>query len=165
MKVKLGELLNCSLTRTFEDGTKEFRGLAKILASDIHIKIQHRLFEPTEVLDVQVKRFQELNKKLIEKLGEDEYKQELDDNGEPKLDDNGEPVMVKTGNKMIKNNNLVIYNEEIKQLLEEEIEIHMEPISIEDLGDIKVTRDDLIMIKPFIKELNKENKPDLKVIK
>ena len=150
MKVKLGELINCSGSRRTEDGGIAVVGLSKILLQDLPFKIQYRFIRLLEAADSELKRFQTLQRKMFDKWGELEKVPVLNEDGTPKIDENNEPVMKDTGNMHIKPENFQEYNKEINELLNEEVEVWYEPIPIEELDDVKLNKMDYDMIKPFL---------------
>jgi hypothetical protein len=125
IKIKLGEIINI------------IESLNNILIKEIPIKTAYMLSKLAQKIEPELKNFQNSNNKLIEKYGQrDENNEIINNNGiVPIILDKKED-----------------YKKEIEELLNIEIDIDFEPMSIKSLGDIKIAPKDLFVLDRFIKE-------------
>ena len=68
-----------------------------------------------------------------------------------KKDDKGEPIIV-DNSYSIDQERVAEFNTEINKLLNTTVTIDMDPISMDDLGDIEFTPGDIMLLEKFIEE-------------
>lgn len=107
------------------------RSLQKIVNKELPVKISFRLCRFLRETTKEMEQLEKSRVKLVEKYAA------------PKKE--GEEIQVSDENKSK-------FQEEFSDLLKEEVEIEFEPISIEDLGDISLSTNDLIPMQKIFKD-------------
>ena len=126
IKVRLREII---------DSTDVLRKLAgESLRGRTAFQISKLLKKLEEELDL----FNKTRVEIIKKYGE------KDDNGELKTDDNGNVKIVEES--------ASVFNQEMLDLLNQEIEINANPIALDDLENINFTPAEITILIPFIQE-------------
>lgn len=107
-------------------------GLNKIIEKELPVLIAYRLGKMAKVIKSELLHMDEIRSRLIQQLGE---------------------LMPNTeGRWRVKPENTAAFEEEMGKLLKEEVELDCEPISVLQLGDIKVTPLDLAHLDFIITE-------------
>ena len=108
------------------------RSLNKLTNKELPIKVSFRLFKFLKDSSVAMESLEKTRIKLVEKFAEE----------------------AKEGEEMkVADSNREKFQEEFSVLLQEETEVEFDPISIDDLGDITISTNDLIpMQKLFIEK-------------
>jgi uncharacterized lipoprotein YehR (DUF1307 family) len=111
------------------------RSLPKLAEKELSIRVAYRLSKLLKECAEEMETLEKLRVKLVEK-----YAKKSEDNEEP--------------NKEIKvaDENIEKFQIEFASLLNEEVDIDFEPISMQDLGDIQMTTNDLLNLSKIIKE-------------
>lgn len=81
--------------------------------------------------------FNQSRTELIQKYGE--------------KDENGELKVTEEGNYTVSKDNIAEFNTSFQELLDTEIEINAEPVSMDDLGDVDFTPNEVLNLEAFIK--------------
>ena len=81
--------------------------------------------------------FNQSRTELIQKYGE--------------KDENGELKVTEEGNYTVSKDNIAEFNASFQELLDTEIEINAEPVSMDDLGDVDFTPNEVLNLEAFIK--------------
>ena len=87
--------------------------LQKLIAQDVPIKIAFKVGKIIKVLDSEYTVFEESKKKLFEKHGEENIEKNLE----------------------VKPENMKVFTKELNELLSIEVDIDIEKIKLEDLGE------------------------------
>lgn len=124
IKVTIADLLNSTET------------LQKLSQKDFKAKLAWSIARLLKSAEAEIQSFNETRMNLIKKYGE------KDENGELITDDNG--------NCKIPNANMVEFNEELKDMLDAEVEINANKLSIDLLEDIEFTPSDMAVLEPFV---------------
>ena len=124
IKVTIADLLNSTET------------LQKLSQKDFKAKLAWSIARLLKSAEAEIQSFNETRMNLIKKYGE------KDENGELITDDNG--------NCKIPNANMVEFNDELKDMLDAEVEINANKLSIDLLEDIEFTPSDMAVLEPFI---------------
>ena len=109
------------------------RNLPKLTNKDIPIKISYRLLKLLKICSAEMDTLEKTRIKLVEKYAE-------------KTDDD------KKGECKVADENKEKFQEQFAKLLDEDVEIDFKLISIEDLGDINFSVNDLAPLQIIIKE-------------
>lgn len=124
--VKLEHIIN---------GAEVLRGLAsKQLKGKTAYKVSRLLRE----LEKEFQLFNDTRTELIKKYGA------TDENGELKINENGDYTIVQE--------HIQDFYEEINELLKSEVEIAVEKIPLDDIGDLEFTPSEMLTLEPFIEE-------------
>ena len=115
MKLTLGEALSIA------------KELPALLGKDIPIRYALQLSRAIDQINGELRAFETIRTKLIDKYGE------KDEDGN--LVHEGQQYQIA---------DLAGFNKEYKELVSQEIEISYEPILVEDLGDIKIAASALV---------------------
>lgn len=124
IKVTIADLLNSTET------------LQKLSQKDFKAKLAWSIARLLKSAEAEIQSFNETRMNLIKKYGE------KDENGELITDDNG--------NCKIPNANMVEFNDELKDMLDAEVEINANKLSIDLLEDIEFTPSDMAVLEPFV---------------
>ena len=124
IKVTIADLLNSTET------------LQKLSQKDFKAKLAWSIARLLKSAEAEIQSFNETRMNLIKKYGE------KDENGELITDDNG--------NCKIPNANMVEFNDELKDMLDTEVEINANKLSIDLLEDIEFTPSDMAVLEPFV---------------
>lgn len=81
--------------------------------------------------------FNQSRTELIQKYGE--------------KDENGELKVTEEGNYTVSKDNIAEFNTSFQELLDTEIEVNAEPVSMDDLGDVDFTPNEVLNLEAFIK--------------
>jgi len=103
-------------------------GLKKIASLPINIKVSYQLMRLGNKISDELKVFDDKRKELLNKYGE-----------------------INEGNWKVKEENMTDFTKDINDILEEDVDIEFEPISLDNLGDVKISLADLNLLKAFIK--------------
>ena len=106
------------------------RTLPKLTQKEIPVKTAYKLFKFLKESSVEMESLEKSRIKLVEK-----YADKTDDKAKMK----------------VKGENIDEFQKEFSALLEEEVKIDFKPISIEELGDISFSADDLAPLNKIIK--------------
>jgi len=110
-------------------------GLSRLVTVDLPVRMAYRLGRLLDSAESALKQFQLDRKPLFEKFGEDV---------------NG-PDGVKAG-RQIPAANQDTFNAEQDKLLDVEVDIWFEPVTLAELGNINLTAQDMTVLGPFILE-------------
>lgn len=124
IKVTIADLLNSTET------------LQKLSQKDFKAKLAWSIARLLKSAEAEIQSFNETRMNLIKKYGE------KDENDELITDDNG--------NCKIPNANMVEFNDELKDMLDAEVEINANKLSIDLLEDIEFTPSDMAVLEPFV---------------
>lgn len=116
-------------------GKEVFKKLAEM---PLNIKVAYNIARIIREIEKENKTFEETRQKLLFKYGE------KDSAGQLIINQNNQITIIP---EQINN-----YNKEIQELLEEKIKLNVEPISLNDLGEIQITPAEIYQINMFIKE-------------
>lgn len=132
MKIKLREIVKTGQT-------KSDTGLLKLLQMDLPAKPAYRLGRLLDGITSEMKRVNKVRDMLLKKYGEQTMVME-----------NGKVV-----NKdiKVKEEFLETYNKEMNQLLDTEVELWYNPMSLSELGDVSLAPIDMISLIPFFKDI------------
>lgn len=126
IKVTVGEVINC---------VDVLRALSN---KPIKIKVAYNIAKIIKEIEKENELFEETRQHLLNKFCE------KDENGQLRINEKGSAI--------IKSEYVADYNNEIKELLESQIEIAAEPIKIEDIEDLELTAAQVYAISSFIEE-------------
>ena len=110
------------------------RNLTKLTDKELPVRISYRLLKLLKGCSSEMETLEKARIKLVEKYKDD-----------PKEGD-------KEGDIKVSDKNKEKFQEEFTTLLNEEVEIDFVPISIEDLGDISLSANDLLPLQKIISE-------------
>lgn len=116
-------------------GKEVFKRLAEM---PLNIKVAYNIARIIREIEKENKTFEETRQKLLFKYGE------KDSSGQLIINQNNQITIIPD---QIKN-----YNKEIQELLDEKIKLNVEPINLNDLGEIQITPAEIYQINMFIKE-------------
>ena len=108
------------------------RSLQKITDKELPIKVSFRIYKFLKDSTSEMETLEQSRVKLVEKYADT-----------PK---EGEEMKVSDANRGK-------FQEEFSGLLNEEVDISFEPISIDDLGDISISTNDLLPLQKIFKEI------------
>ena len=114
------------------------KSLQKLTDKELPLKISFRLLKFLRDCSEEMEILEKARIKLVEKYSEEKKEGSND-------------IKVSEENKDK-------FQEEFSILLNEQIEINYDPISVDDLGDIKISTNDLIPMQKIFKELQVEEK-------
>ena len=104
--------------------------ITKLLTSPLPVRISYRLSKVVKIISTELQQFEELRQKLVEKYGE--------------TDSSGMVTVTQT--------NPPPFLAEINGLLDEFIEFPDVKISLDDLGDVKLSAVEMTTLEPWISE-------------
>ena len=107
------------------------KGLAKVTEKELPIKVSYRLSKFLKICSSEMEIMEASRVKLVEKYSDSDMSEK---------------------NKKVADENIDKFQEDFTSLVNEEIDIDFEPISINDLGDISISANDLLFISKIIKE-------------
>lgn len=116
-------------------GKEVFKKLAEM---PLNIKVAYNIARIIREIEKENKTFEDTRQKLLFKYGE------KDSSGQLIINQNNQITIIP---EQINN-----YNKEIQELLDEKIKLNVEPISLNDLGEIQITPAEIYQINMFIKE-------------
>lgn len=117
---------------TLKELLQNVESLGKLLNKELPVKTAYRLGRLSKVLQSELEQFNLTRNNLIKKYGKEK-------DGQYQIDPDDKVVMEK-------------FNEEIEQLLEIEINIDAyDPISVDELGEIKLSPIDMGNLSIFFK--------------
>jgi hypothetical protein len=116
-------------------GKEVFKKLAEM---PLNIKAAYNIARIIREIEKENKTFEDTRQKLLFKYGE------KDSSGQLIINQNNQITIIP---EQINN-----YNKEIQELLNEKIKLNVEPISLNDLGEIQITPAEIYQINMFIKE-------------
>lgn len=124
IKIKIVDIVN---------GTEALQKLAK---TELKAKLAWQVSKLLKTVEQEMQIFNDTRMSAVKKYGE------KDENGELITDDNG--------NCKILDNNLALFNKEINELLNNEIEINANKLKISDLEEINFTPSEIAALENFI---------------
>ena len=124
IKVKLNDLLN---------GTD---ALQKLAGTQLKAKLAWQVGKLLKAADAEIQEFNETRRNLITKYGE--------------KDESGELITDEKGNCRIENDNMTAFTDELNELINSEVEINANKISIESLEDKEFTPSEMAQLEIFI---------------
>ena len=116
-------------------GKEVFKKLAEM---PLNIKAAYNIARIIREIEKENKTFEDTRQKLLFKYGE------KDSSGQLIINQNNQITIIP---EQINN-----YNKEIQELLDEKIKLNVEPINLNDLGEIQITPAEIYQINMFIKE-------------
>jgi len=116
-------------------GKEVFKKLAEM---PLNIKAAYNIARIIREIEKENKTFEDTRQKLLFKYGE------KDSSGQLIINQNNQITIIP---EQINN-----YNKEIQELLDEKIKLNVEPISLNDLGEMQITPAEIYQINMFIKE-------------
>lgn len=116
-------------------GKEVFKKLAEM---PLNIKVAYNIARIIREIEKENKTFEDTRQKLLFKYGE------KDPSGQLIINQNNQITIIP---EQINN-----YNKEIQELLDEKIKLNVEPIKLNDLGEIQITPAEIYQINMFIKE-------------
>lgn len=116
-------------------GKEVFKKLAEM---PLNIKVAYNIARIIREIEKENKTFEDTRQKLLFKYGE------KDPSGQLIINQNNQITIIP---EQINN-----YNKEIQELLDEKIKLNVEPINLNDLGEIQITPAEIYQINIFIKE-------------
>ena len=116
-------------------GKEVFKKLAEM---PLNIKVAYNIARIIREIEKENKTFEDTRQKLLFKYGE------KDSSGQLIINQNNQITIIP---EQINN-----YNKEIQELLDEKIKLNVEPINLNDLGEIQITPAEIYQINMFIKE-------------
>lgn len=111
--------------------------IKKLLDNPIKGKTAYKIAKLVKKMEEEYALFNESRLKLLNKYAV--------------KDEGGQPV-VENGNYKVLPESIANFNQEIAELLDAEVSFDLEPISLEEIGDIEFTPAEMLMIDSFIKE-------------
>ena len=120
MKITLEKLFNIQ------------QSLGKLLTQDLPVSVSFKLSRLAKKVKTEMDLLEENRVKLVKKYG-----------GKEK-NENGEEVV------RVSKKNMTKFSEELKTLLDVQVEIEVETVSISELGDLKLSALDLANLDDFI---------------
>lgn len=112
--------------------------LRKLAGENLRGRTAFQISKLLKKLEEELDLFNKTRVEIIKKYGE------KDDNGELKTDDNGNVKIVEES--------VNAFNQEMLDLLNQEIEINANPITLDDLENINFTPAEITTLMPFIQE-------------
>lgn len=112
------------------------RAMEKIKGADVSLKTAVAIAKNIKALSDPIEIIQSRQKALL-----DEY---------ARKDDNGEVIQESNGNVYIENPNE--YFPKLQDLLNTDLEIELIKIKMDDLGDVKLSADDILALDPLFKD-------------
>ena len=106
------------------------QGLVKIMQKELPIKVSYRISKIINLFRKESSEIEDARVKLVKKYGKED----------------------KEGNIKIAEEKQDEFRNEFAEFLQEEIEINLEPISIEDIGDITISPLDMANMEKIFKE-------------
>jgi len=120
-------------------------GLQKLIDKELNVRIAYRIGKLLKVVTDETAILEDNRNKLIQKYGETvEASDAPQEEGQPPAPQGQQRIQVKPENQQ------KFFNE-LSELLQEEVEITFEQISLNDLGDITFTPKDMFLLDPVIK--------------
>ena len=110
----------------------------RLVEMPLNIKVAYNIARIIREIEKENKTFEDTRQKLLFKYGE------KDSSGQLIINQNNQITIIP---EQINN-----YNKEIQELLDEKIKLNVEPISLNDLGEIQITPAEIYQINMFIKE-------------
>lgn len=104
--------------------------LEKLVNLEISIKTAYKLSRIINKLNNELQNFEDQRQKLVSKYGEPE----------------------ENGNVIVTQENMEAFSNELNELINLEIELAYEPVSLEELGDVKMRASELMLIDKFVTE-------------
>lgn len=126
IKIKLGDLINSTEV------------LQKLSQTEMKAKLAWSVTRLLKAADKEMQEFNETRMNLIKKYGE--------------KDENGELVTDDKNNCKIPEANLAQFSSELNELIDEEIEVNANALSLEALEDKEFTPAEMSVLEPFIEE-------------
>lgn len=118
--------------------SKILESIYKILDKDLPIKCAYSLSKLTKMIIAENQTLEENRIKLLERYGEKDNSNKL------KVNENGTVSIMKE--------HIDTFQEQYNELMNIEVEIDVNSVSIESLGDINVSPKDLLVLDRFIKD-------------
>ena len=126
IKLKLNELLNA---------TDALQTLSK---KSLQARPAFQVVRLLKAADKEIQEFNDIRVKVVNQYGD--------------KDENGELITDENGNCHIAPEHINEFNKELNDLLNTEIEINANALSLEDLEELEFTPSDLALLEPFIEE-------------
>lgn len=126
IKLKLNELLNA---------TDALQTLSK---KSLQARPAFQVVRLLKAADKEIQEFNEIRVKVVNQYGD--------------KDENGELITDENGNCHIAPEHINEFNKELNDLLNTEIEINANMLSLGDLEELEFTPSDLALLEPFIEE-------------
>ena len=126
IKLKLNELLNA---------TDALQTLSK---KSLQARPAFQVVRLLKAADKEIQEFNDIRVKVVNQYGD--------------KDENGELITDENGNCHIAPEHINEFNKELNDLLNTEIEINANMLSLEDLEKLEFTPSDLALLEPFIEE-------------
>ena len=124
IKVKISDLLNSTDV------------LQKLSKMDLKAKLAWQVSKLLKAADAEIQSFNETRMTLIKKYGQ--------------KDDSGELVTDDKGNCKITEGSVEEFSNELNELLNAEVELNVNKVKIDELGEITFTPSDMVQLEPFI---------------
>ena len=124
IKVTIADLLNSTDT------------LQKLSQKDFKAKLAWTIARLLKSAEKEIQQFNDTRMNLIKKYGE--------------KDSDGELVTDDKGNCKIDRENLDSFNNELREVLEAEVELNANKIDMDLLGDVEFTPSDMAVLEPFV---------------
>lgn len=124
IKVKIADLVNSTET------------LQKLAQKDFKAKLAWSIARLLKSAEVEIQSFNEARMNLIKKYGE--------------KDENGELVTDENGNCKIENESINEFSNELNELINTEVEINANKISLDLLEDVDFTPSEIAILEPFV---------------
>ena len=126
------------ITVTLENIINSAESLRALAQKELKGKTAYRVSRMLRELDNEYSLFNETRAELIKKYGV--------------RDENGELVVSENGDYTLEKEHIEDFYKEINDLLKNEIELNVNKIELDDLGDITFTPNEMLMLEPFIEE-------------
>ncbi len=126
IKVKINDLLNA---------TEVLQALSK---KSLKARLAFDISRILKAADAEVSQFNEARMKILQKYGE--------------KDENGELASDEKGNCKITKENLTDFNNELNELVNAEVELNANKISMEALDSLNFMPVEMVALEPFIEE-------------
>lgn len=126
IEVTLNELLNVSSV------------MQELAKKPMKVKAAYKTAKMLNAIEKEYQLFQDARTKLIEKYGQ------RGDDGNLKIDENG--------NYSVSNENLIAFNKELNEMLEEKVTLNANPLNVEELEEANFTPADMIALTPFMSD-------------
>ena len=126
------------ITVTLENIINSAESLRALAQKELKGKTAYRVSRMLRELDSEYSLFNETRAELIKKYGV--------------RDENGELVVSENGDYTLEKEHIEDFYKEINDLLKNEIELNVNKIDLDDLGDITFTPNEMLMLEPFIEE-------------
>lgn len=107
--------------------------LGKLLDQDLPIRMAYRMGKLAKTVREELNEFEEARVKLVEKIGE-----KVEEDGKEKIS--------------VPKDKMEVFSQELKSLLDEEVDVDFEPIKISDVEDIKLSAIDMANLDKFLTE-------------